>query len=77
MVVTDAGIISAGIWDEVSKFIPQKVKTKIFDRVTANPTLSQVIQRAKLAKTIPDLDLILAVGGGSPIDAAKAISVLV
>jgi alcohol dehydrogenase class IV len=45
-----------------------------FDGVTSNPTVDLVSMGAKLARTFK-ADVILGIGGGSSLDAAKAISV--
>jgi alcohol dehydrogenase class IV len=47
---------------------------KHFDEVTRQPTVDQILNGAELAKTFA-ADVILGVGGGSSLDAAKAISV--
>lgn len=46
----------------------------IFDEVTENPTLSTVLKGAK-SFIDNNCNFIIAIGGGSPIDAAKAISI--
>jgi alcohol dehydrogenase len=47
---------------------------KHFDGVTRHPTVDQILSGAELAKTFA-ADVILGVGGGSSLDAAKAISI--
>lgn len=47
----------------------------IFDRVMANPTVSCVYEGAEFAKK-NRTDFIIGIGGGSPMDAAKAIALL-
>lgn len=48
---------------------------EVFDQVMSNPTISCVYEGAALAKD-KDVDFIIAIGGGSPMDAAKAIALL-
>jgi alcohol dehydrogenase class IV len=48
---------------------------QIFDQVEANPSLETVRAGAQLAREVK-ADVVIAVGGGSPLDAAKAIAVL-
>lgn len=45
----------------------------IFDKVLNNPTVENCFEGGKFAKEIK-ADFIVAIGGGSPLDAAKAIS---
>lgn len=54
----------------------QGVETVLYDKVQANPTLDQVMQGANLARE-SGCDFVVALGGGSPIDAAKAMAVMV
>ena len=47
----------------------------LFDKIMSNPTIESVYDGAAFAKS-EDVDFIIAIGGGSPMDAAKAISLL-
>lgn len=47
----------------------------VYDKVQANPTKSQVMDGAAFAKQ-EKCDFVLGLGGGSPIDASKAIAVM-
>ncbi len=47
----------------------------VFDRVTPNPTLACVREGIALCKAV-GADFVVGVGGGSPMDAAKAIAIL-
>ena len=60
------------IMHEVKKYVKESV---IFDQVTSNPRESEVMQGAELFIR-EKCDLIIAVGGGSPIDCAKGISIV-
>lgn len=64
-----------GIYDKIIAILnkQQKQITEIAD-VLPNPTLEKLLEGCHIAKT-NDIDLILAVGGGSVIDFAKAVSV--
>ncbi len=48
---------------------------KIYDRIPPNPTVPSVREGAKLAREF-GADFVVAIGGGSPMDAAKAIAML-
>ena len=64
-----------GIYDAVVEILKANGK-KVIDLpgVMPNPTVEKLYEGAKLARE-NDVDLILAVGGGSTIDYAKGVSV--
>jgi alcohol dehydrogenase class IV len=53
----------------------QNVEYRIFDRVENNPSLDTVEEGGRMARDF-NADMIVGIGGGSPLDAAKAIAVL-
>lgn len=53
----------------------QEVATILFDKISPNPTSDQVDEAASVVRE-KGVDFIVALGGGSTIDAAKAIAVL-
>ncbi len=64
-----------GLYDEVIKILKERDKIIIEDAgVMPNPTVEKLYEGAKMAKE-NNIDLILAVGGGSVVDYAKAVSV--
>ena len=64
-----------GLYDEVVKVLKECGKNVVeLAGIKPNPSYSQVLEGAKLVRE-NKVDLILAVGGGSVIDCAKAISV--
>ena len=64
-----------GIYDQVVNILKSAGKTIVEDGgVMPNPTLEKMLHGAALARE-NNVDLILAVGGGSTIDYAKAVSV--
>lgn len=64
-----------GIYDRVMSILASAGKSVIDDGgVMPNPTLERVLEGAERARS-HNVDLILAVGGGSTIDYAKAVSV--
>lgn len=74
--VTDKGIIEAGWLKKVEDCLKSEgVKYFIFDSVMPNPRDYIVMQGADLLKK-ENCDIILALGGGSSIDCAKAIGIV-
>lgn len=76
LVVTDASLVSAGVVDKVleeldSNYIPYEV----FSDVKPNPTVAEVQEGVKKCQQM-GADCIVAIGGGSTIDTAKAIGVI-
>ena len=65
----------SGLYDEIVKILNQNGKNIIdLPGVMSNPTSEKLIEGAKLARE-NNVDLILAVGGGSVCDYSKAVSV--
>ncbi|CFX51111.1 Alcohol dehydrogenase, iron-type [Syntrophomonas zehnderi OL-4] len=65
-----------GALDDLSRVLKElAITAQIFDQVEANPTIATVRQGAAVAKNFK-ADFIVGIGGGSPLDAAKAIAVL-
>jgi 1,3-propanediol dehydrogenase len=76
-VVTDPGVIQAGWVDKCLAHIKQSgLEYAVYDNVVSNPRDFQVDQGAQ-NYVKEDCDVIVAIGGGSPIDTAKGIAVLV
>jgi alcohol dehydrogenase len=77
LVVTDQGITSAGHLDSLTKLLGQTDSQHwVFSDVEENPTTVHVDNGLAFAKSLPDLDLIIAIGGGSVMDCAKGINFL-
>jgi alcohol dehydrogenase class IV len=73
LIVTDAQIRSLGFVEEVAKCLAETGKQiHVFDEVEEEPSLENVALGAQVANDFHP-DLIVALGGGSCIDAAKAI----
>ena len=76
MVVYDAGVKAAGIAEQVLAMVEEtSIPYVVFDGVIPNPTNEVVEEAAGLARC-NGVDTFVAVGGGSSIDLAKAIDVL-
>ncbi|WP_394205367.1 bifunctional acetaldehyde-CoA/alcohol dehydrogenase [Shewanella waksmanii] len=76
LIVTDKYLFNNGYCDETIKILKaQGLETEVFYDVEADPTLAIVNQGAKVAASFQP-DVIIALGGGSPMDAAKIIWVM-
>ncbi|WP_076411348.1 bifunctional acetaldehyde-CoA/alcohol dehydrogenase [Shewanella sp. UCD-KL12] len=76
LIVTDKYLFNNGYCDETIKILKaQGIETDVFYEVEADPTLAIVNQGAKMAHSFQP-DVIIALGGGSPMDAAKIIWVM-
>lgn len=74
--IYDSGVKKAGLADAVLHSLKAaKLEVTIWDAVEPNPTDTLVEEGAQLAKEA-GIEAIVAVGGGSVIDAAKAVSIL-
>jgi len=75
-VVTDEGVVKAGLLEDVQKSLDDAaLKYEVFDNVQPNPLDQNVNEGAALYQKGKH-DLIIALGGGSPIDAAKGIQMI-
>lgn len=76
LIVTDKFLFNNGYCDETIKILKsQGLETEVFYEVEADPTLGIVKAGAKVAQSFQP-DVIIALGGGSPMDAAKIIWVM-
>ncbi len=77
LVVTDKPMVKIGIADKIIKLLNEAgIKTVLYDGVIPNPTVKNVHDGVDLYKR-EQCDIIIAVGGGSPIDCAKGIGLVV
>ncbi|QSX39247.1 bifunctional acetaldehyde-CoA/alcohol dehydrogenase [Shewanella cyperi] len=76
LIVTDKFLFNNGYCDETIRILKaQGLETEVFYEVEADPTLAIVRQGARVAMSFQP-DVIIALGGGSPMDAAKIIWVM-
>lgn len=75
LIVTDPGVRKAGIVDRLLETVSAAVEREVWDAVHPNPRDSDCLAGADAARAFR-ADLIVAIGGGSPIDAAKAVAAL-
>ncbi len=72
LLVTDRGVVDAGI---VGKIANGMGEITVFDEVEPNPRHTTIDRGGALAREI-DPDCVVGLGGGSSLDASKAIAVL-
>jgi len=70
--VTDRGIINSGI---ANKVLSQFQDICVFDEVEQNPKSTTINRAGEIVRTIKP-DFVIGLGGGSSIDAAKAVALL-
>ena len=77
LIVTDQVVAKLGILDGIKKALEQtKLQYAVYDGVATEPTMDYVAAGFRIYKE-NRCDFVLAVGGGSPIDTAKAIAIMV
>ncbi len=65
---------ACGALDDVTEvLLSHGIKYEIFDKITENPLMSVCYEGGRVGEAF-GADFVIAIGGGSPIDAAKAIS---
>jgi alcohol dehydrogenase class IV len=74
MIATDEVLVSIGLLDSITNCLDElNVEYVIFDGILPDPTYDQVQTGLEVLRN-NNCEAILAVGGGSPIDASKAIA---
>ncbi|WP_027720297.1 iron-containing alcohol dehydrogenase [Maridesulfovibrio zosterae] len=79
LIVTTAGksVIKFGYLDKVLAALKEHgVESVIFNKILPNPIVDHVMEGAALARE-QGCDFIIGLGGGSPIDSAKSIAIMV
>lgn len=75
-IVTDKDLIKFGVVEKVTTVLDSaKIEYTIFSNVKQNPTVAQV-KAGVVDFSASGADAIVAIGGGSPIDTAKAIGII-
>ncbi|ETX10219.1 4-hydroxybutyrate dehydrogenase [Marinomonas ushuaiensis DSM 15871] len=75
LIITDKGLVSLGVIENIKHALNDLVKVVIFDLTPSNPTESAALLALELYRD-EGCDGLIAIGGGSSIDLAKAISIL-
>ena len=77
MIVTDKGLVKAGTVKKITDVMDAaNIEYSIFDEVEANPRDTTVQRGYEKAKATSS-DMLVAIGGGSSMDTAKGVGVLV
>ncbi|WP_100640861.1 alcohol dehydrogenase-like regulatory protein ErcA [Marinobacter salexigens] len=74
--VSDPGVATAGWVSEIVNLLTaSSLRVTVFTGVSANPRVDEVMAGAELYKS-SECDVIVAIGGGSPMDCAKGIGII-
>ena len=77
LVVTDESLYKAGVSTKITDLLEaNKINYVLFHDVKPNPPVKNVLDGVEMCKS-EKCDLIVAVGGGSSIDTAKGISIII
>ncbi len=78
LLVTDPGVAAAGHADDVAGGLRGRgIEVVVFDRSRVEPTDVSLEEAVAFARSEGPFDAVVAVGGGSSIDTAKAVALLV
>ena len=76
LIVTDKGIVKAGIVEKALEVLKKEgIKFEIFDEIEPNPKDTTVEKGAQYLQKVK-AEAVIGIGGGSPMDSAKAIAAL-
>ncbi len=77
LIVTDPGVAATGSPAEIADSLRAAgIETVVFDRSRVEPTDASMTEAIEFARSEGPFDAIVAVGGGSSIDTAKAVNLL-
>ncbi len=76
LLVTDPGIVSSGWLDEIIGALESEdYEYEIYSNIKSNPRTEEVMEGARVYES-KRCDVIVALGGGSPMDCAKGIGIV-
>lgn len=75
LIVTDKGIVAAGLIATIRGHSPRLAAAPLFEETPTNPTEAAALAALALYRA-QGCDGLVAIGGGSPIDLAKAVALL-
>lgn len=77
LIVTDADLIKFNVVQKVTSLLDKNnLSYEIFDKVKANPSV-EIVKTGVEAFKKANADYLIAIGGGSPQDTAKAIGIII
>lgn len=77
VVITDKDLLKFNVATKVTDLLDQaEIEYQIYDGIVPNPTIKNVTDGVSVVKE-SGADCIIAIGGGSPIDTAKAIGIII
>ena len=76
LIITDGQLVKMGLLDSLFNALDEhQLSYELFDEVFPNPT-EELVQKGFAAYQAATCDYLIAFGGGSPIDTAKAVKIL-
>ena len=76
LIITDGHLVKMGLLDSLFSALDEhELSYELFDEVFPNPT-EELVQKGFAAYQAAGCDYLIAFGGGSPIDTAKAVKIL-
>lgn len=75
LIVTDKGVVAAGLVERLSSVLPGDAPPIVFDDVPSNPTEAAALLALAVYRR-ERCDGLIGFGGGSPLDLAKAVAIL-
>lgn len=76
LICTDPGLSDLGMTDQIMNLLSKKINAVIYDQTPANPTEKSVDEALEIYKG-NNCDSLIGFGGGSSIDLAKAVALMV
>ena len=76
LICTDPGLSDLGMTDQIMNLLSKKINAVIYDQTPANPTEKSVAEALEIYKG-NNCDSLIGFGGGSSIDLAKAVALMV
>jgi len=77
LIVTDPGVAATGAPGEIAESLrAASIDAVVFDRSRVEPTDASLVEAIDFARAEGPFDAIVAIGGGSSIDTAKAVNLL-